>query len=198
MSLLFSFNLDSFAMPLSFREIKTAAFTVPFLFSPLLPPLPRPVLFSANTRGTKMRTNQYSPTYLVIIICKKRNPWKNGSVPSFHSFPRTRRNLCHDRDSRTNRIQRFVVGETKEAASELVRLFQSRRVKFFARRICMHFLPESANRLESFELLRGITYRLISFSRLSPPQNKTTGIIVENSSSRRRFRRRTESVKAGI
>lgn len=167
-----------------------------FLPSPLLSPLP--VLFSANTRGTKMRTNQYSPTYLVIIICKKRNPWKNGSVPSFHSFPRTRRNLCHDRDSRTNRIQRFVVGETKEAASELVRLFQSRRVKFFARRICMHFLPESANRLESFELLRGITYRLISFSRLSPPQNKTTGIIVENSSSRRRFRRRTESVKAGI
>lgn len=98
MSLLSSFNLDSFAMPLSFREIKTAAFTVPFLFPPLPPPLPLPVLFSANTRGTKMRTNQYSPTYLVIIICKKRNPWKNGSVPSFHSFPRTRRNLCYDRD----------------------------------------------------------------------------------------------------
>ena len=147
-------------MPLSSREIKTAAFTVPFLFSPPSSPAP---FFFPPTRGTKMRTNQYSPTYLPRDHnLQKRNPWKNGSVPSFPSFvPWNGRNLCHDRES--NETRPYPTAEMKEPAWTCA-TFSLRANKFFAPTKNLHAFPPDSK----VSRCGDITYRLISFSRVFP------------------------------
>lgn len=176
-----SFNLDSFAMPLSFRWNQNRGFYRPVsLFSSSLPfSPPRP--FFPPTRGTKMRTNQYSPTYLPRDHnLQKRNPWKNGSVPSFPQFrsPERTKPLPRQRErERENRTGRDEY-PTKRGNANSCDFFTSCERKFFARRICMHSPPLPTRK--SF-VLRGITYRLISFSHIF--LSKTTGIIVENLSS---------------
>lgn len=179
-------------MPLSSREIKTAAFTVPFLFS--RPSSPAPFFFPP-TRGTKMRTNQYSPTYLPRDHnLQKRNPWKNGSVPSFHSFvPWNGRNLCHDRES--NETRPYPTAEMKEPAWTCA-TFSLRANKFFAPRICMHFLPT-----RKFRVAGTLLTDLFRFRASSPTLALPTG--QNNRNYRRklvisRCRDFTESVKTGI
>lgn len=179
-------------MPLSSREIKTAAFTVPFLFSPPSSPAP---FFFPPTRGTKMRTNQYSPTYLPRDHnLQKRNPWKNGSVPSFPSFvPWNGRNLCHDRES--NETRPYPTAEMKEPAWTCA-TFSLRANKFFAPRICMHFLPT-----RKFRVAGTLLTDLFRFRASSPTLPLPTG--QNNRNYRRklvisRCRDFTESVKTGI
>lgn len=179
-------------MPLSSREIKTAAFTVPFLFSPPSSPAP---FFFPPTRGTKMRTNQYSPTYLPRDHnLQKRNPWKNGSVPSFHSFvPWNGRNLCHDRES--NETRPYPTAEMKEPAWTCA-TFSLRANKFFAPTICMHFLPT-----RKFRVAGTLLTDLFRFRASSPTLPLPTG--QNNRNYRRklvisRCRDFTESVKTGI
>lgn len=149
-------------MPLSFREIKTAAFTVPFLLLllfVLLPPSLRPFLFLPPTRGTKMRTNQYSPTYSPRDhnLENERNPWKNGSVPSF--VPSNGPSLCYYEWESSNETRR---GQRKSSVN-LCDFSTPTGGKVF-RAKNLHAFPH----LESFGALRGITYRLVSlFSHLT-------------------------------
>lgn len=137
-----SFNLDSFAMPLSFRWNQNRGFYRPVsLFSFSLPfPPPRP--FFPPTRGTKMRTNQYSPTYLPRDHnLQKRNPWKNGSVPSFPQFRSRERTkpLPRQRKRESNGTRR-VSNEKRQR--QLVRLFHFVQTKVF-RAKNLHAFPSS-------------------------------------------------------
>lgn len=125
-----------------------------------------------------MRTNQYSPTYLPRDHnLQKRNPWKNGSVPSFQftvSFPGTDETFA---TTEKERIERDETSIQRKKAAPTRATFSLRANESFSRE---EFACIPLPTRKSF-VLRGITYRLISFSHIFP--SKTTGIIVENLSS---------------
>lgn len=161
-----SFNLDSFAMPLSFRWNQNRGFYRPVsLFSSSLPfSPPRP--FFPPTRGTKTRTNQYSPTYLPRDHnLQKRNPWKNGSVPSFPQFrsPERTKPLPRQRERESNGTRR-VSNEKRQR--ELVRLFHFVRTKVF-RAKNLHAFP---SRLEKVSCCGALLTDLFRFRTSSPPK----------------------------
>lgn len=141
-----SFNLDSFAMPLSFRWNQNRGFYRPvslFSSSPLPFPSPRPVLFFRRRAARKRERISIHPrTCLVIIIYKNETLGKMEACRVFHSFvPRNGRNLCHDRE-RENRTGRDEY-PTKRGSANSCDFFTSCERKFFARRICMHSPPDS-------------------------------------------------------
>lgn len=177
-----SFNLDSFAMPLSFRWNQNRGFYRPvslFSSSPLPFPSPRSVLFFRRRAARKRERISIHPrTCLVIIIYKNETLGKMEACRVFHSFvPRNGRNLCHDRERERERIERDETSIQRKEAAPTRATFSLRANESFSRE---EFACIPLPTRKSF-VLRGITYRLISFSHIFP--SKTTGIIVENLSS---------------